>query len=89
MPQRNKYENFPPNPHEVPRNFHNVVPSDLDELPFAPRAIYVGSGGDLAIEDYDGNQFIFRNLQSGTTKVIQPCKILDTGTTASNIIAEE
>lgn len=55
------------------------------ELPFTPRAIYVGTAGDIIMEDKNGDSATFKAL-SGQLIPVRPRKIL-AGTTAEDIVA--
>jgi len=52
----------------------------------APRAIYVGGAGDLAVEFVDGTQVVFASVGAGTLLPINVRKVLSTGTTATSIV---
>ena len=65
----------------------DIVPSDVNDLAYIPRAIYIGSSGDLAVEPEIGSPVIFTNLFQGTWITIRVKKVLATGTTATNLIA--
>jgi hypothetical protein len=63
-----------------------IVPGD-NELSPIPRAIYVGVGGNIELEDQAGNIEVFENIAGGMEHPLQPKRILASGTTADNIIA--
>lgn len=73
-----------------------VTPSDDDPIsydfgngaePITSRGISCKVGGDIAFEDKEGNQFIATGLAAGVVHPISAYKILDTGTTATDITA--
>ena len=64
-----------------------VIPSDSTDLPVRPRALYVGTGGDLAIRDAAGAVAIRRNVAAGTEIAFEAVRVMATGTTASDILA--
>lgn len=64
----------------------SVAPQDGASLPFRPRAIYVGVGGDLAVTGSDGVETVFRNLSAGTWLPFRAVVIRATGTTASDLV---
>ena len=66
--------------------FYSIVPSDTIEIPLRPRAIVVGTSGNLAVVDGLGVTTIIPNLVAGIFHPIRPVRILATGTTASNIV---
>jgi hypothetical protein len=65
-----------------------VTPNDGADLAFTARAIYVGSGGDVAlIPKASAAAVTFRNLQSGTILPVTAKRVLAAGTTATHIVA--
>lgn len=64
-----------------------VTPSNTEELPQAVRALYVGTGGDLAIETVDGSDLTFIAVTAGSIYPFKAKKVKATGTTASDIVA--
>lgn len=63
-----------------------VTPSDATVLS-ATRALFVGTGGDVAVTMAGGGDVTFTNVPDGTTLPISVTKVLATGTTASDIVA--
>lgn len=57
---------------------------DLDRI---ARAIFIGTGGNLSLVTLEGNEITFVNIQDGFVLPCQTRKILNSGTTAANIIA--
>lgn len=69
------------------RNCFFVTPSDNMALPFLPKAIYVGTGGNLVLRAIDSNSDVtFVNVANGTILDIRVTSIRATGTTASNLV---
>lgn len=65
-----------------------VTPSDSVNIATgAPRALYIGTGGDVDAVDASGNSATFSNVLSGTILPIECVRVNDTSTTASNILA--
>lgn len=64
-----------------------ALPSDELELPFVPRAIYVGEAGDLATRTADGGEVVWKNVPAGTLLPFRATMILAEGTTASHLLA--
>ena len=64
-----------------------VSPSDDTELPFVPRAIYVGEAGDIATRTADGGEVIWRSVPAGSLLPFRPTMILAEGTTATDLLA--
>ena len=71
------------------KSFENVDVSGGDQnLIFTAQGFWVGTGGDLAVEDVEGNQVIIKNIESASfIPIAGVFKILQTGTTASDVIA--
>lgn len=65
----------------------SITPDDNNDLTFLPRGVYVGTSGNLAVHDIEGEAVTFTNLAAGVIHPIAPKRILSTGTTASGIIA--
>lgn len=70
-------------------NFTPVTPSDTVAVNKDTRALYVGTGGNVAVvsEDALSTTITFMNVASGTILPIAPRRVMATGTTASNILA--
>jgi len=62
----------------------NVSAADHD-FTEPPRAVYIGTDGDLAVTDQNGTSVTF--VDAGGLLPIRPSRILTAGTTASGIIA--
>lgn len=59
-------------------------PTVLNPLPVA---LFIGTGGNVALTDALGNTEVFKNLPSGSTIRVRPTVIPSTDTTADDIIA--
>lgn len=69
------------------RQLFAISPQDDTDLPVATKAIFVGSGGDVAIRPVDGqNAVVLRNVVGGTVLAIRAATIEETGTTASDLV---
>lgn len=68
-----------------------VIPSNTADLLETPKAIYVGTGGDIAMigdNEADGAvAVVWRNVPDGAIVPFRPRRIMATGTTASAMIA--
>jgi hypothetical protein len=62
-----------------------VTPSDSTVF-HTTRALYVGSGGSLAVQDINGT-VTYANVPAGYILPVQVKAVLATGTTASSIVA--
>lgn len=64
-----------------------VTPDDDNDLAGGvTRALYVGTEGDLAVMTARGNVVTFRNAAGGYHP-LRVIRVLDTGTTAADIVA--
>ena len=65
-----------------------VTKSDSTVLNPVPRALYIGSGGDVVVTmAADGTDVTFSNVPTGTKLPVRVSKVKATGTTASSIVA--
>lgn len=65
-----------------------VTTSDSTVLNPVPRALYIGSGGDVTVTmAADGTDVTFANVPTGTKLPVRVSKVKATGTTASSIVA--
>ena len=69
-----------------PANALSVSPSDTEELPYVTRALYIGTSGHLRVRTLEGHDVTYRNVSG--TKVLRVTHVFQTGTTATDIIAE-
>lgn len=70
-------------------NPYPVVPSDTEPLTKLPKGIYVGTGGDVTLRGAGSDVDVtYRNLSDGSYIAVRASHIRETGTTASNMIAE-
>jgi len=69
-----------------PSHAEPVTPSDTSDLPFVSRAIYVGTPGDVQVITQGGQTVIYKALSG--TKVLRVVRVMASGTTAADIIAE-
>ncbi|MCK0098757.1 hypothetical protein MWU38_05140 [Qipengyuania sp. S6317L1] len=69
------------------RDWFDIAPSDSADLGFVPKAIYVGTGGDLVVSSARTNtEVTFRNIPSGAILDIRPAAVRQTGTTATDLV---
>lgn len=67
-----------------------VSPNDSTPLPFVSRGIYVGTTGNIALvlqSDPLSAPVVFSNVQSGSLLPLRATYVMNTNTTASNIVA--
>ena len=64
-----------------------VQPSDVNDLPQATKALYIGEGGDIALVPVKGTTpVLFRNLPAGAVLDVRVKAVKATGTTAADIV---
>ena len=65
-----------------------VTPNDSTDLSLGTcRALYIGTGGDVSIDDLSGETVVFVGALAGSILPIQTARVNATGTTASDIVA--
>jgi hypothetical protein len=64
-----------------------VTPSDSVNLTGAPRALYIGTFGDVSLVTASGNTVVFVGVQSGSILPVRVQRVNATGTAATNIVA--
>lgn len=63
------------------REFFAITKHDVNELPQVPRGIWVGTGGDIALDGV-----VHKNVPSGTLMLVSPTLVNATGTTAADLV---
>lgn len=64
-----------------------IAPDDVQELPKATRAIYIGTGGDLVLRSIDSDaDVVLKNTISGSILDIRVQAVRATGTSASDLV---
>ncbi len=67
----------------------DVTPSDSTTFD-APQAIFVGTGGDIALRLIgDSETVVYKNIPNGSFLPVLADRVLSTGTTASDIVRME
>jgi len=75
------------NPSDPGQSSFAITPSDTNQLPFVTRAIYVGTGGNIAVQLLnDSSAVILMNAVAGSLLPFQVKQVMNTNTTASNLI---
>lgn len=70
-----------------PRKHFSVTPSDTAKFT-APCTIYVGTGGDVAVADWnDGTVVTYKNLPSGSIIPLEVSQVRATNTNATDLVA--
>lgn len=84
----NTFAQFSDNPSSPSQAPFAIVPSDTDALATVPKAIYVGTAGDITLRGVAGTaDVVFRNLAAGQILPVRAGYVRATGTTAANLIA--
>ena len=64
-----------------------ISPNDLEDLPKATKALYIGTGGDVVLRPVSGTQDVtFRNLPDGSILDVRVRAIRASGTSAANLV---
>jgi hypothetical protein len=64
-----------------------VTPSDSTDLAVVSRALYVGSGGNVAVVMASGAAVTFVGLATGSILPVRVSRVKSTATTASSILS--
>lgn len=67
-------------------NAFAITPNDAADLPEVTRAVYVGTGGNVAVRLISGQSVVFTGVSGSVILPIRADRVLSTGTTASNLI---
>lgn len=69
------------------RNPLTIATHDTNPLADNPKAIYIGTGGNIVLRGVDSAaDSTFKNIPSGTILPVRPSHIRATGTTAADIV---
>lgn len=69
------------------REFFAITPDDDNDLPQYPQGIWVGGAGSVALIGAPGSEpVILKAAKDGQLLVIAPSRILETGTTATDLV---
>ena len=66
----------------------DVTPDDNQDLAIIGAIIFVGGGGNLEVTTVSGDTVIYKNLPDAYTLPVQVRRVLNTNTTATDIIAQ-
>lgn len=70
--------------------FLAITPHDSNALARVPRALFIGTGGNLSLVESDdptATPVLFKNIPNGYTLNVQPSIVRTTNTTAADIVA--
>lgn len=69
-------------------NPYLITPHDTDPLPVVPKAVYVGTAGDVTVRGIGASQdATFKNCVPGMILAIRLSHVRATGTTATDLVA--
>lgn len=69
------------------RNPFSISPDDEGGIVPLPKALYIGSGGDVTLRGVDGAaDVVFRNVPDGSILDVRASHVRAAGTTASDIV---
>lgn len=63
-----------------------ITKSDSAVVSPVPTSVYVGTGGDITVVDYNDVSCLYKNFPDGSFLPIVPKKIMSTGTSASDFV---
>lgn len=69
------------------RNVEAITPSDSVDLTAPTHGIYVGVGGNVAVETENGSTATFTSVLAGSIIPVRAIKVLSTNTTATTLLA--
>ena len=81
------YANIAPTLTSPAMDAADVTPNDATPLQTVSRALYVGGGGDIAVEMLSGATIVFRNVPGGAILPMRARRVLATGTNATELVA--
>ena len=86
MPATDTMKGFARTPTAPANSAIEITPDDSNDLAIVSGSIYVGLTGDLAVVMEKGQTVTFNNVAAGSILPIRVTRVLQTGTTASNIV---
>lgn len=81
------FSEFPTNLVAPARDAAAVVPNDSADLVQLPRALFVGTAGNVAVVMAGGQSVVFENCAAGVVLPVRAARIRATGTTAGALVA--
>lgn len=81
-----RFANFQPSLSGPASTGFAIAPSNDTDLPEATRALYVGSGGDLAVTMLSGATVVLTGVAAGSLLPLRVVRVHATGTTAGTIV---
>jgi hypothetical protein len=85
MAAEDGFEHYSPSINQPSSEWVAVTPDDDTDLAFLPRAVWVGTGGDLTCITEEGSTTTI-TVPDATLLPVRPARIKSTGTTATGIV---
>ena len=83
------FSNLADSPIAPSRNAYAVTPHATNALDPLPKALYIGTAGDVTLRSVDGAaDVLYKNVAAGSYLMVRAQFIRAAGTTAADIIAE-
>lgn len=84
---KDQFENYIDSPVAPAESCFAITPSNSQDLEIATKALFIGTGGDVALVPIRGTgPVVFRNVQSGSIIDVRVRAVKASGTTAENIV---
>ena len=81
------YQNNDDTPLSPSRAPFAITPHDANALPSVPKAIYVGTGGNVTLRGVEGSaDVVLKNVANGQVIDVQAKYVRATGTTAADLV---
>lgn len=64
-----------------------VTPNDDTDLAVIPKALWIGTGGDVRLRGVNGLPVTFAGVPTGFILPVRASRVYETGTTATDIVA--
>lgn len=87
MLELDRFSDFPTNLVAPARDAAAILPNDSVDLGQLPRALFVGTAGNVAAIMAGGQSVLFENCAAGSVLPVRAVRIRATGTTAGAIVA--
>ena len=87
MPAVDSFSRFQTHDVSPITNAADVTPHNTNELSYVTRALYVGTGGNVAVTLQDSGSVTFVAVPSGTVLPVRVKIVKATGTDATDIVA--
>jgi hypothetical protein len=81
------FDNIRPNLESPGEGLLSVTPDDDTDLGTVSRALYIGGTSDLAVRMKDGSEGTLLNVPAGAFLPLRVVRVMETGTTATGIVA--